>query len=404
MGALGDAVDADRDVVVAHEHYPARGGGEVVADALADVFDTEIVTGWISDPSHSEHEPIEILERTPADPLRRFFGNPLVRDTFYMFAWESVPTLRDYDVVIQSGNAPTWYVPEQHQTIVKYNHSPPRNPFDLFWRDGQHTAEWRDLLSPGYVVDRLYKKAARHLWKNRTDEVDLWVCNSEIVAHRTRKYLGVPEEKIRVVYPPVPVDEFGAQDGGDYYLSFGRLEPSKHTLTTIEAFEQLNQHDGEFRLVVAGTGNEHATVERKAAEHDWLTYEGFVSDERKRELYAHAKALVFLAENEDFGMVPIEAMAAGTPVIGVAEGFTEHQIFGGENGHICYRNPASVSATVRHHEQVGVEWSANQLHEFAQQFSPERFAREMREMVALARERNEIAADLNEPMPEVRQS
>lgn len=386
------------DIAIAHEHYPARGGGEVVADELAECFNAPIITGWIRDREHSNHDVTEILENTPLNRLRKWFGNPLIRDAFYMFAWESVPTLRDYDVIIQSGNAPTWYVPEQHQTTIKYNHSPPRNPFDLFWREQSHTANRLDLINPGYVVNRLYKKLARHLWKNRIDEVDLWVCNSEVVAHRTKKYLGVPEEKIRIVYPPVDVESYEPKDGGEFYLSFGRLEPSKHTLKTINAFEELNE-SGSYQLVVAGDGNEREEIEAKADQFDWLRYEGFVSEDRKRRLYCDAKALVFLASNEDFGLVPIEAMASGTPVIGVDDGFTAHQISDGINGIKTSRKPNQVANAVRTFEQMGVEWGASELHEFTRQFGKERFCEEMYEVVEIAKKRNKIESEVSFNIP-----
>jgi glycosyltransferase involved in cell wall biosynthesis len=384
-------------VAIAHEHYPARGGGEVVADALAETFDAPVITGWIRDRSLSEADDVtELLAHSPARVLRRWMGNPLVRDAFYMFAFESAPCLREYDVVIQSGNAPTWYVPEQHQTVVKYNHSPPRNPFDLFWRESSETADWHDLVSPAYVVDRLYKKATRHLWKNRTDAVDLWVCNSETVAHRTQKFLGIDRDRIRVVYPPVDVDvEY--RDGGDHYLFLSRLAPSKHAREAIAAFEQLPHQ----QLVVAGDGRCRDAVEAQAAGMPNVDVRGYVAEPEKRRLLRDAKALVFLAENEDFGMVPVEAMAAGTPVIGVEEGFTAEQIRDGVNGYFTDRKPSEVQATIWWFEDEGVEWSGAQLHAFAQQFGRERFEREMRAAVEAARERNRYTSSIDFTIAEI---
>lgn len=385
---------SEYDAVIAHEHYPARGGGEIVADELARVFDAPIVTGWLKDSAYSDHEPIEILERTPLDPLRRWFGNPLVRDAFYMFAWESVPTLREYDVVIQSGNAPTWYVPDDDQVVVKYNHSPPRNPFDLFWRDQSHTANGWDLVNPGYVVDRLYKKAARQMWKNRTSEVDLWVCNSELVAKRTRKYLGVPEEQMTVVYPPVNVDQYTPTgEDGDYYVALSRLEPSKHMDLIIRAFDHVDA-----QLYVAGSGNERAQIEALAGARDNVEYLGYVDEQTKRDLFENARASIFAAANEDFGIVPIESLAAGTPVIGVRDGFTEYQIREGENGVLFDRTEEDLAAAIQRFEREGVAWSASQLHQYSQQFSVERFHDEMRRVVDVAVRDAQLSADIGVPV------
>jgi len=393
--AQADAATGDYDAVVAHEHYPVRGGGEIVADELADAFDAEIVTGWIADPDHSRHDVTEILERTPFNPLRRWFDKASVRDAFYAFAWESVPTLREYDVVIQSGNAPTWYVPDDDQVIVKYNHSPPRNPFDLFWRDSAHTAEISDIVNPGYIVDRLYKKAARQIWKNRTDAVDLWVCNSELVAHRTKKYLGVDEDDIRVVYPPVPVEKYTARaDDEGYYVALSRMVPAKHFDTIIEAFRSLNNGPGTFELKIVGDGPSRDALEAQAADIPQIVFEGFVSEERKIELLERAKASVFAAENEDFGIVPIESMAAGTPVIGVNDGFTKHQIDDGQNGLLFERDPDLLAAKIREFEQLGVAWDASTIGAFAEQFSEPRFHRQMRDAVDEAIEGASLDVDI----------
>lgn len=366
-------------VIVAHEHYPARGGGEVVADELGRVFDSPIVTGWIKDRSLSEQDPIEILERTPLNAFRRFFTNPLVRDPFYMFAFETVPTLRQYDVVIQSGNAPTWYVPGDDQTVIKYNHSPPRNPFDLFYR--VDTANTLDYINPGYVVNRLYLKAARQLWKNRVTEVDHWVCNSELVAKRTRRYLGVPEEKISVVYPPVAVSDYEPMVGGGYYVALSRMEPSKQFDYIIEEFHHLNKGAGNYKLIIAGDGNIRPQLERLAGDADYIEFAGFVPEDEKRHLLQGATASIFAAENEDFGIVPIESMAAGTPVIGVNEGFTRYQIREGLNGMLFERASGKLYDAVKEYERDGVRFDANELHEFARQFDRQTFAEKMRSVV-----------------------
>lgn len=381
------------NVAVAHEHYPTRGGGEVVADELADCFDAPIVTGWIKDADYSTHDPIELLENSPARVLRPFFTNPLVRDLFYTFGWESAPPLRDYNVIIQSGNAPSWYVPDQNQTIVKYNHSPPRNPFDLFWREESHTAGTLDLFIPGYVVDRLYKKFARQFWKNRTSEIDLWVCNSEVIAHRTQKYLGVDEDRIEVVYPPVDVAQYEPTDDHDgYYVALSRLVPSKRFDLLIKAWDEIDAP-----LKIVGDGPHKPDLEACAIGNENIEFTGRVSESRKRDLLQNAKASLFAAENEDFGIVPVESFAAGTPVLGVEDGYTQYQVKHGKNGRLFKRNVESVRKCVEVFETKGVQWSADHMHQFAQQFGTDRFCEEMHEMVAKAKERNEIEVNHKEP-------
>jgi len=111
---------------------------------------------------------------------------------------------------------------------------------------------------------------------------------------------------------------------------------------------------------------------------------------------AEAKAHVYPCQNEDFGMVPVESMAAGTPVIGVAEGFTQHQIQGGRNGLLFERG--ELGAALRAFERDGVAWSGQQIAAFARQnFGVEQFRREMRAAVAEARERATVSCDWELP-------
>ncbi|MFB6196869.1 MAG: glycosyltransferase, partial [Halobacteriaceae archaeon] len=107
------------------------------------------------------------------------------------------------------------------------------------------------------------------------------------------------------------------------------------------------------------------------------------------------------ADNEDFGIVPIESFAAGTPVLGVRDGFTQYQIKAGKNGLLFNRTETAIQETVRQFEQTGVRWTARQMHEFSEQFSRERFCREMRKAVSRAEQANQIDVNLNEPMPVV---
>lgn len=88
-------------------------------------------------------------------------------------------------------------------------------------------------------------------------------------------------------------------------------------------------------------------------------------------------------------------MASGTPVIGVDEGFTAHQIRDGVNGIKTSREPMQVAHAVRTFEEIGVEWDAEQLHAFTEQFGKKRFCEEMHEMVEIAKERNQIESNVD---------
>lgn len=366
------------DIAVLHGNYFVRGGGERVADAIAETFDAPLYYGFGDE------------DAVPADEITRhklfhptWLGRKLVRRVHqyrdFRFMWSGMhrPELFDYGVIIQSGNEFGWYVPKQlRQAVVKYVHSPPRGPYDMHYKHGDSR------------LHRAYALTAKALYGHTTDYVDVYCANSEVVAQRCRKAWGVEP---RVVYPPVAVAEYGPKQADrerpDTYLTFSRLYRHKRTREIVEAFANLDAE-----LIVGGDGPQRDHLESIATEN--VDVRGYLSAGEKRRLLAECEALLFNAENEDFGIVPVEAFASGTPVIGVRDGFTAHQIRDGENG-ILYDDgddPGAIRAAVRRFASEGVAWSPARMARYAEQFGRERFEREMREAVADAREQCRVDA------------
>lgn len=368
------------DVAVAHGNYFARGGGERVADIIAETFDAPMFFGF--------------GDATPDDGVdrRKLFhpsaiGKRLVekvhqyRDLQFMWNGMHLPELHEFDCVIQSGNEFGWYIPYQAtQPIVKYVHSPPRGPYDMHHKHGDS------------VLHRGYSLAAKVLYGHTLNYPDVYVANSEVVAQRCRKAWGVEPE---IVYPPVDVDSYGAEhaerERPDTYLTFSRLYRHKRTREIVQAFDGLDA-----TLIVGGDGPQREHLETIATDN--VEIRGYLSEAEKRRLLAECAGFIFNAENEDFGIVPIEAFASGTPVIGINDGFTKHQILGLKNGFVYDDGtPTKIRAAIHDFEDLGVGWDSDRIAAYAQQFSRERFEREMREMVELASERTEIDAKTKRP-------
>lgn len=359
------------DVAVLHGNYFARGGGERVADAIAETFEAPLYYGF----GDEEAQPDDGVER------RKLFhptwlGKRLVRAIHqyrdFRFMWNGMhrPELFGYDAIVQSGNEFGWFVPKQlDQAIVKYVHSPPRGPYDMHYKHGDSR------------LHRAYSLLAKALYGHTVDYVDVYLANSETVAQRCRKAWGVEP---RVVYPPVDVERYSPAaaetEREDTFLTFSRLYRHKRTREIVQAFDGL-----EANLIVGGDGPQREYLKEIAPPN--VDVRGFLDEEEKRRLLAECAAVIFNAENEDFGLVPVEAMASGTPVIGVADGFTKHQIQDYRNG-ILYDagDPQHIRAAVGFFQADGVEWEPERIAEFAQQFSRDRFEDELREAVAEARE------------------
>lgn len=369
------------DIAILHGNYLNRGGGERVADELARVCDAPLYYGFGNE-SAIPDDGIERIQLFDPNPLSKWLSRKVYQYRDLMFMWYGThrPELFDYDVVIQSGNEFGWYVPKQmDQTIVKYVHSPPRGPYDMHYKHGDS------------ALHRGYSLAAKTLYNHTTSYVDMHVANSEVVAKRCRKAWAIDPE---IVYPPVDVDSYGPEyaetNRENTYLTFSRLYRHKRTREIVQAFQGIGG-----KLIVGGDGPQRERLEQAAGSN--VDIRGYLSEQEKRRLLAEVDAFIFNAENEDFGIVPIEAMASGTPVIGINDGFTKYQIQDGENG-ILYPTgePTDIQRAIDRFAESGVSKSPTEIKDYAQQFSRERFSNEISDVVATAKDTNDIQTKLTQ--------
>jgi len=382
------------DIAVAHWAESVNGGGERLAWELARSFESPLFVGS-RDPS-IEPDDVDVRDlfaETASGWLIDRGG--LLRMVGQQAGWSTAHELREYDALVSSGNECLAYVPAEDQPWLHYVHHTSRLATDQLPAIAEkHTGALgpaRKRLEYGvrWVERQVYSRYAR--------KPTLLVANSEPVARRISIYWGVPRDDIRVVYPPVPTRQFdrSAAETGDYYVTLSRLDWHKNIGDIVEAFNRLGP---DYELVVAGDGSERERLEEMAADH--ITFEGYVSEDRKRELLAGARGFLFAAQAEDFGIAPVEAMAAGTPVLGVAEGFTEHQVLDGQNGRLWTREPGSLEKAIREFEREGVAWNERDTEEFARlNFGRERFRDDLCGVLAEARDHHQLEVDLQQPIP-----
>lgn len=370
------------ELAVVHKHYPERGGAERVADELARTFQAPVLTGIARPSAVSDDVDVhELFADSRLAPILRRPSMPwqAIRDAYYYFAWDHEPRLAQYDVLVQSGNAPWWYVPEPTQTVVRYVHSPPRLPYDRYQEAGSSR------------LVRAYSRIARQLFESNISYCDQYVANSEAVARRLEQAFNIPRDEIAVVYPPVDTAGLDPVPGvGDYYLGLSRLHPAKRFGEVIRAF---GEHHPEKTLLIAGDGSDRQRLEDVAQPYENVTLLGYVSEPQKRSLLQNARALVYNAHQEDFGLVVVEAYAAGTPVIGVQEGFTRYQIEDGYSGITYERGVDRLADAISRYSQGGVVASPDALGELAEQCQPSRFRSRMRDIVDAARAESAVQAD-----------
>lgn len=361
-----------RDLVVAHWGEHVNGGGDRVAWELSRVFeDAPLYVGWKDKTIEPEDiETKQLIEgRLNQWALKR---GGIARMLAHMLGWQIARPLRKYDVLVTSGNEPLFYVPPTEQTWVAYVHHTNRRQSDQI-----HEVESSKLTSLKLLLYYTIRVAFDH----NTHKPDLFVANSELVKRRMVRYWGIPEEKIHVVYPPVDTDAYSPDDAetGDYYLTLSRLDWHKSVDDIVRAFNKLDE-----RLIVAGDGPERDRLEQLAGEN--VEFAGYVDESEKKELLAGAKAFVFNGQDEDFGISPVEALASGTPLLGVEEGMTQYQVIDGKNGFTFARDNMgdTIREVVRQFEDTSIEWSEREIADFADRFSVQTFHDQMREVVEVA--------------------
>ncbi|QKY15556.1 glycosyltransferase [Halorubrum sp. CBA1229] len=377
-----DTKQTDLDqVAVAHWGEHVNGGGDRVAWELSRVFQGgPLFVGW-QDKSIEPHD-IETQQlingRLSRWALER---GGIARMVAHMLGWQVADPLRDYDVLVTSGNEPLFYVPPTEQVWVAYIHHTNRRQSDQIQE--VENGKFGPLML-------LFYYAIRVAFDHNTHKPDVFLANSEQVKRRMIRYWGVSEEKIDVVYPPVSTNAYSPHDAetGDYYLTLSRLDWHKSVDDILRAFDNLDE-----KLVVAGDGPERDDLERIASEN--VEFAGYVSEEKKKQLLAGAKAFIFNGQDEDFGISPVEALAAGTPLLGVEEGMTQYQVIEGKTGYTFEREESgrTIRRVVQQFEDNGVDWDTQKIASFADRFSVQAFHDRMHEAVAHAVENADLTPE-----------
>mgnify|MGYP001460817414 FL=1 len=283
--------------------------------------------------------------------------------------------LSGYDLVISSAHAVAKGVlTGPDQLHISYVHSPMRYAWDL---QHQYLREsGLDKGLKGWLAKWLLHKM--RLWDVRTAHgVDAFTANSRFIARRIRKVYG---REATVIYPPVDISAFTLrEDKEDFYLTASRMVPYKKIDLIVEAFSRMPEKE----LVVIGDGPDFQKVKAKAGGN--VTLLGYQPFEELRDHMQRAKAFVFAAE-EDFGIIPVEAQACGTPVIAYGKGGALETVRGPE-----HENPTglffpeqtveSLMDAVCRFERESERFKPADCRRNAVRFSPERFREEFSSFV-----------------------
>src|SRR3954454_6217867 len=345
---------------VALVHYWLLGmrGGEKVLEAFCRIFPDADIFTLFYDPEKVS-ETIRSRRVTPSflNPARRYYRSLL---PLMPLALEHLD-LRGYDLIISSESGPTkGLVASASSRHICYCHSPMRYLWDLY---PDYLHEWTRSRSKRALIGlttnylRLWDYAA-------AARVDEFLANSKNVQKRLwRAY----RRESKVVHPPVAVGTFYYRPPLDYYLLVSELVAYKRVMDAVTCFSQSGR-----RLRIVGDGPEYNAL-RKAARPN-IEFCGRISDAALREQYARCRAVVQPGE-EDFGIVSVEAMASGKPVIGLGRGGLLEIAPEGEDCMFLYRSPGHepLAATVERFEDREARIKPTKLQSAASRYSEEEF-------------------------------
>ena len=337
-------------------------GGEKVLESLCRLLpDADIFTLFYDPRAVSPEIRRHNVTASFLNPLRRHYRHllPLMPVALEQF------DLRDYDLVISSESGPAKGVLTSSSTRhICYCHTPMRYIWDLY---PAYVKEWlpawqRAVFAPVSHYLRLWDLAS-------AARVDEFIANSGNVRRRIEKAW---RREARVVYPPVPVEDFYWREPEDYYLVVSELVAYKRVDLAVRAFAGLGR-----RLRVVGDGPEFKRL--KAMATPGIEFCGRVPDSELRDLLARSRALIVPGE-EDFGMAPVEALASGKPVIALGRGGSLESVptadpFGG----VFFDEPdeARLIEALHRFEFAEAQVRPRELQAWAQQFSEAHFLAQM---------------------------
>jgi glycosyltransferase involved in cell wall biosynthesis len=351
-------VSGQMKIAIIHYWWLSNRGGEAVVSALVELFphadiyihvcDEHLIRKTLAPVGFKGRIVTSFISRLPGAKKHYQKYLPLMP-----MALEQLD-LTEYDLVLSSESGPAKGVITRPDALhICYCHSPMRYIWDMYHEY---------LSNAGRVVRLLFPFIAHWLrvWdRSSADRVDHFIANSSYVASRIRKFY---RRKAEIIFPPVNTGEFShVEPRKDFYLCLGQLVGYKRADLAVEAFNRMG-----LPLVVIGEGELFAELEKKALPNVRLL--GRQPFTLVKEYLESCKGLVFPGV-EDFGIVPVEAMAAGAPVIAFGRGGALDTVVDGATGVLFHEQTAeALIAAVQRIESGESTFDPHALRAHALQF------------------------------------
>lgn len=360
-------------IALVHEWLVFYAGGERVFESFTNIWkdaDVYALVDFLNDEQRKiilkgKHARTTFIQKLP-------FAEKKFRSYLPLFplAIESL-NFSKYDVIISSSHAVTKGVRKKpNQLHISYCHSPMRYIWDeaeTYFEAAKLNSGIKKIIATA-ILNYLRK------WDLKTAQrPDFLIANSKYIAEKLKR---IYNRESTVIYPPVDVEKFECvENKDDYYFVASRLVPYKRIDLIVEAFAQMPDK----RLVIAGTGPELNKLKSNFLVN--VEFIGYQDEKSLKELMQKAKAFVFTAE-EDFGIVVVEAMACGTPVIALNKGGTAETVIDGKTG-ILFDNQTveDIKNAVRKFESIQETFNHKEISEYTKKFSRKIFEEKIKQYV-----------------------
>ena len=360
-------------VAIIQEWLVTVGGSDKVVKAIADVFPNADIFTLVAKKEVCDELGIDwkkvhtsFIQKMPLGTKKHRAYLPL-----FPFAIEQFD-LRGYDVIISSSHAVAKGVlTKADQLHICYCHSPVRYVWDMYneYLEEANLAKGFKSWLVRYMLHNVRK------WDMLSSfRVDYFISNSDYVGRRIKETY---RRNSVTIHPNIDISNFEyCSDKENYYLASSRLVAYKKIDIIIEAFNRMPDK----KLIVIGGGPNLKNYKELANEN--ITVMGYQPFNVLKEKMQHAKAFIFAAD-EDFGMIPIEAEACGTPVIAYGHGGSLETVCDGKTGMFFYEQTAdAIVNAVKEFETMGsAPFKYEDCRSWAERFSEERFKREIKEFV-----------------------
>lgn len=358
-------------VAIVHEWFTTHAGSEKVVEQILQLYpeaDLFSLVDFLAPEQRSfiGHRPVQtsFLQKLPlaSKAFRQYLPlMPLAVEQFDLSA---------YDLIISSNHAVAKGVlTAPHQLHISYVHTPMRYAWDLqhqYLRQAGLERGIKGGLTRGILhYLRLWDSTSAH-------RVDRFVANSRFIARRIWRTYRRPAQ---VIYPPVDIQRFNwRRPRESFYLTVARFVPYKRVDLIVAAFSQLG-----LPLVVIGSGPEEKTIRALAGPNVQLL--GHQPNAMVTDYMERCRGFVFAAE-EDFGITPVEAQAAGAPVIAFGRGGAAETILPGKTGILFEQQTVeSLVQAVKSFESGMAQWESDRLRQQAETFSIQRFRTSFRHCI-----------------------